>query len=93
MYAVREEAGVLKGRIKELTEKSSQLEQGSNLLEKLVSPEQLTHTQAQQQTGFPPATGATQPPAQPAPWGSGWTPQPAMTPTELAAAVWTEQTE
>lgn len=93
MYAVREEAGVLKGRIKELTEKSFQLEQESNLLEKLVSPEQLTHTQTQQQTGFPPAAGATQPPAQPAPRGSGWTPQPAMTPTELAAAVWTEQTE
>lgn len=86
MYAVREKAEVLKGRIKELIEKSSQLEQGSNLLEKLASPEQLTHFQAQQQTGFPPATGATEPPAQPASQGSE-NPTTRYDPTELAAAV------
>ncbi|XP_008056848.1 TSC22 domain family protein 1 isoform X2 [Carlito syrichta] len=76
MYAVREEVEVLKEQIKELVEKNSQLEQENNLLKTLASPEQLAQFQAQRQTGSPPAAATqpqetTQPPAQPAPQGSG----------------------
>ncbi|XP_025787819.1 LOW QUALITY PROTEIN: TSC22 domain family protein 1-like [Puma concolor] len=74
MYVVREEVETLKEQIKELIEKNS-LEQETNLLKTLASPEQLAQFQAQLQTGSPPATtqpqGTTQPPAQPASQGSG----------------------
>lgn len=46
MYAVKEEVEVLKGQIRELVEKNSQLEHENTLLKTLASPEQLEKFQS-----------------------------------------------